>query len=324
MGTLSAKDYNIVAVDKLGSAFEFVDCSTKKSLKRISLPSRPHELVVNSDESKAYVTVYGDGVYGNNVHRGHQVAVIDLVKRELESFIDIAPYQAPHGISWDANGKLWVTVDKSRHVLCIDPETHRVEDAVGLDTDGCHWVVATQRGKKIYTSNKDTDNVCVVNPLTRKLTKRISVPNGTEGIDSSRDGRFIYASDHKFPKLIVIDTHKDEIKQTVELRGYKEIGFWDDHEMRVRTTLDDKYVVISGYKWDVAVLVEAADPENQTLLPTKKGPMGWGFPPYDHNLVLLADHDSGSLSYIDLTQKKFVDSFPCGTGVECLEFIRAK
>jgi DNA-binding beta-propeller fold protein YncE len=324
MSKLSAGDYILVAVDKVGCGIEFVDVQTRKSLKRLTMPSRPHEIVIAPDEATAYVTIYGDGIYGNNVHRGHQIAIIDLKKQELAGFIDIRPYQAPHGLTWDANGKLWITVDKSRHVLCVDPETRTIEDAVACDTDGCHWVVATQGGKKIYTSNKDTDNLCVIDPTTRKLVKRVTVPNGTEGIDSSRNGKWIYTSDHKDPKLIVIDTHKDEIKQTIDLRGYKDISFWEDHEMRVRTTLDDKYVVISGYKWDVAVIVDAVDPENQTLLQTKKGPMGFGFPPFDVNQVYLADHDSGSISVIDLTTKQFVESFPCGTGVECMEFILAK
>ncbi len=323
MNNHSAKDYVIVAVDKLGSAVEFVDGGTRKSIKRLSMPQRPHELVITPDETKAFVTIYGDGIYGNNVHRGHQLAIIDLGKKEHVGFIDIAPYQAPHGLAWDANGRLWVTVDKSSHVLCINPETGKIEAAVDCNTDGCHWVVSTQHGKKIYTSNKDTDNLCVIDPQSRNLIKRIGVPNGTEGIDSSHNGNWIYTSDHKLPRLLIIDTGKDEVKQTVDLRGYKEISFWEDHEMRVRTTLDDRYVVISGYKWDVAVIMEAAKPENQTLLSTKKGPMGFGFPPYDHNLVYMADHDSGSISVIDLKQKKFIDVFPCGTGVECLEFISA-
>jgi hypothetical protein len=39
--------------------------------------------------------------------------------------------------------------------------------------------------------------------------------------------------------------------------------------------------------------------------------------------VYLADHDSSSISIIDLTKKAFVESFPCGKGVEVMEFIPA-
>jgi len=323
MSKANGNAYQLVAVDKLGSGLEFVDPSTKKSIKRLSLPARPHEIVVSADKKLAYVTIYGDGIYGNNTHRGHQLAVIDLTRREKVGEIELNPFQAPHGLAIDGQGILWASCDKSQTVVAVDPKTGKILDAINTGTDGCHWIVPVAGGSKLYTSNKDTWFVRVIDTKQRTLAKRIEVPNGTEGICCSPDGKTVYASDHKLPKLLTFDTAKDEVTQTVDLCGYGEIPMYEDHEMRVRTTLDGRYVMISGYKWNVAVIVNAANQTEQTLLKTKVGPMGWGFPPFDTNLVYLADHDSSSISIIDLTKKEFVDSFPCGKGVEVIEFIPA-
>ncbi len=319
----NGKGYVLVAVDKVGCGIEFVDPVTKKSIKRLNMPARPHELVVTPDHKLAYVTIYGDGIYGNNVHRGHQLDVIDLQRMEKVDQVDLSPWQAPHGLAWDAYGKLWVTCDKSRHVIVINPNTKTVERAVPTDTDGCHWIIAVDGGRRMYTSNKDTPYVGVFDAEQQTLTKRIEVPNGVEGICSSPDGKIAYASDHRETRLLQFDTQTDTLKQTVELKGYSQIPVYEDHEMRVRATPDGKYVVISGYKWDVAVIVDAADLTKQKLLKTRKGPMGFGFPPFDPTLVYMADHDSGSISVIDLKTKDYAESFPCGTGVECMEFIPA-
>ena len=60
--------------------------------------------------------MYGDGVYGNNPHPGHNIAVIDLASRQITKMIDVSPYIAPHGIMVDPSGsKLYVTCDRAEN-----------------------------------------------------------------------------------------------------------------------------------------------------------------------------------------------------------------
>ena len=68
------------------------------------------------------------------------------------------------------------------------------------------------------------------------------------------------------------------------------------------------------------MILETADMSRQTLLRTKKGPMGLAFSA-DSTKAYLADHDSGSISVIDLAKKDFIGAFQCGTGVETMELI---
>lgn len=42
------------------------------------LPPHPHELMLSPDGKTIYASIYTDGVYGNNVHPGHEIVMIDL------------------------------------------------------------------------------------------------------------------------------------------------------------------------------------------------------------------------------------------------------
>src|SRR5262245_34512459 len=101
----------LIMVDKVGGQVRFFDPATDKELASFApTPEagvKAHEVAISPDHKTAYVTVYGDGVYGNNPHPGHSVAIIDLASRKMTGSIDIAPHQAPHGIQVDAKGMLY-------------------------------------------------------------------------------------------------------------------------------------------------------------------------------------------------------------------------
>ena len=188
----------LLAVDKVGNGFEFRDPGTHARLARIELPARPHELVVTPDKKTAYVSIYGDGIYGNNTHPGHQVAVIDLAARRLVDFIDVSPFFALYGIPLDASGMLWLTCDKSLYLLVIDPRAKAVQNR--NPDGGARYPLdrrAPGRGKKFYGSNKDNAFIFVFDVDSRTIARKIPVPNGTEGIAISPDGKRVYASDHE-------------------------------------------------------------------------------------------------------------------------------
>lgn len=315
---------DLLVINKLGQTVEFLDLERRRSVASLSLPPRPHELLLSPDGRTAYVSIYGDGIYGNNIHPGHQIAAIDLVKRELTGLIELGAYRAPHGLAWDAAGLLWLTCDKSGAVLALDPQTQQIRAEVPTDTKGTHWVVATPDGGKLYASNKDTDYLSVINTKRRSLQGTIAVANGVEGITVSPDGSRVYAADHSQPGLYAIDTATDSVLQRVPLANFPPIPFAADHEMRVRVTPDGRWIVISAYQWNLVVIVEASDLSRQRIISAGQGPMGFAFPE-DSRLVYVANHDGGTISVIDLEQGLILDTFSSGTtphtGPETMEFI---
>src|SRR5689334_8815040 len=91
----------LIMIDKRGGYVRFFDPMTFKEISKLTIDGTPHELAISPDHKTAYVPNYGDGVYGNNPHPGHTIAVIDLGAREVRATIDISPYVAPHGLQVD-------------------------------------------------------------------------------------------------------------------------------------------------------------------------------------------------------------------------------
>lgn len=311
--------HGLIAVDKVGVHVRFFDPSSYKEIANLDIGVRPHELAISPDHRTAYVTIYGDGIYGRNPHPGHSIAIIDLASKQLVGSIDTLPYLAPHGITVDAAGMLYVTCDQSRALLVIDPRKRSVEAAI--DTEGTgHWHAVLPDGTKAYIANKgDRPFVSVLDLQARKMTGRVPTPNGTEGITVSPDGKRVIAADHLLPELIVIDTESDTVRERVRLKDNPVISASKDHAIRPRFTLDGTRVVTSNYSSAVVNVLEAENLRgSQQLLIVEKGPMGFAFAE-DRRTALVANHDNGTVSVLDL-EGKVLGDFDSGIGVETLAF----
>jgi len=125
------------------------------------VPARPHDFIFSADHKRAYVTIYGDGIYGNNPHPGHLVVAIDTTSHQIVDTIDVAPYRAPHGIQIDAKGYLLISCDLDHKILVVDPASHKILKAMdAIVTD--HWIALLPDGKKVYTSNKNDQEFSTV------------------------------------------------------------------------------------------------------------------------------------------------------------------
>lgn len=96
----------IVAIDKRGSHAYFLDPLSFEELAHIGLPARPHEVAISADHRQAFVSIYGNGIYGNNTQPGCSIVVLDLASRAQVGTLDVSPYLAPHGLVFGADGLL--------------------------------------------------------------------------------------------------------------------------------------------------------------------------------------------------------------------------
>src|SRR5437870_5087825 len=85
----------LLMIDKLGMRVRFFDPKTNQELANVDVGIKPHEFAITPDHKIAYVTVYGDGVYGANTHPNHLIAIMDLVSHQQVGTIDVSPYIAP-------------------------------------------------------------------------------------------------------------------------------------------------------------------------------------------------------------------------------------
>jgi DNA-binding beta-propeller fold protein YncE len=308
----------LIMVDKVGGQVRFFDPATDKELTSFAPAPDPgakaHEVAISPDHKTAYVTVYGDGVYGNNPHPGHTVAIIDLASRKMTGSIDIAPHQAPHGIQVDANGLLYVACDLSRKVLILDPVKRTLVAAIDVEGTG-HWLALLPDASKLYVANKnDKRFVSVVDVKSRKMIGQIPMPNGTQGIVASPDGRTVLVADFSEPVLHVVSTAKDAVTDSVRVTGverglYK--VFYSPDGRRVLTALPSGQINI----FDAANL----HAPQKVVKSAGTALMGFAFSA-DGKTALVGNHGEGTVTRFDLDTGAVLGTFPAGKGVETLAY----
>jgi YVTN family beta-propeller protein len=304
----------LIMIDKRGGLVRFFDPETLEQISTLELSGPPHELAISPDHKTAYVPLYGDGVYGNNPHPGHEIVKIDLERRAIAGVIDVAPYQAPHGLQVDQDGKLYASCDLSRKLLVIDPEAGRIEAAI--DTEGTgHWAAVLPDGSKAYVANKnDRDFVSVIDLRARTMIARIPMPNGTQGITVSPDGERVLAVDFREPKFVVVDTASDEIVATVHLDG-NSVG-----PFRARFSPDGATLVTVNHIDNLANVFDGRDlSKKQRVLEVGRQPFGIAYGP-DGRTVLVSNHGDGTISVMSLDDAEVTAAFTAGTGIETLSY----
>ena len=304
----------LIMIDKLGGHVRFFDPTTLREVSTLTIAGTPHELAISPDHKTAYVPDYGAGVYGRNPQPGHTIAVIDLASRKLLDTIDVSPHQAPHGLQVDANGMLYAACDASRKLLVIDPSKREVVAAI--DTDGTgHWIAVLPDGSKAYVANKnDRRFVSVIDIVNRKLATTIAMPNGTQGITASPDGKHVLALDLTEPKLAVIDTATDTIASHIVIANAKR-GLW-----RARYSPDGRRLLVSSSAENTLHVLDAHAPHGpQHVIKTGRTPFGIAFTP-DSRSALIGNHGDGTVDVIDLQTLKTVRTFKAGTGIETLSY----
>lgn len=313
--------HGIIMVDKIGSRVLFFGPSGDRELGELR-PSadpalRPHELAISPNAGTAYVSVYGDGVFGKNPHPGHTIAIIDLPTRRMVGSIDVSPYRAPHGMQVDAAGRLYVACDLDHKVLVIDPASRHIEAAIDVGAAG-HWIaLAPHEGQegRVYVSAHGTEPfISVLDVHSRRVIDRIPIEHGTMGITVSPDGRTVLAADADGPILHIISAGTDREIGKVRVRDY------DRGLYKVFYSPDGRYVLTCLPTGQINIF-NAADLESPQRIVHSPGTalMGFAFSA-DGRSALTGNHGQGTVSRIDLASGRITDTFAAGKGVETLAY----
>ncbi|MGI5532071.1 YncE family protein [Streptomyces syringium] len=223
----------LAVVSQSGPTVTFFDARTHEPLRVLEVPAEPHELCFDADRRLLYcTTAYVSGYYHAHQGRARDITVIDVDTHEIVATLDTAPDHAPHGLALDpARSRLYVSVEATGSepggVIVYDTRTHERLTRIPLMADGPHWFAITPDGRRGYSTNKEAEFVSVVDLDRDEFTGRIAVP-GSEGLDVSRDGRYVYVAAPKgdfgappaaAPGIRVIDTATGAIVRTLPTEG---------------------------------------------------------------------------------------------------------
>jgi DNA-binding beta-propeller fold protein YncE len=303
----------IIAIDKVGGKVLFLNpTSLETQVTLDGFVPRPHELAISPDQRFGYVSIYGDGIHGNNPHPGKSLAVIDLQGRKHIGDIDLSPYVAPHGSEFGPDGLLYVVCEDSGVVVSIDTSTRRIVNAVEIGSKLCHRISLQKRNMRCWTENEEDSTSSVLDLGTHKKIKDIKTPNPLVGLDISPDEKTIVLVDANEPQILVVDTEKQAITGKVRLEGH------DKPAQIAHYSPDGRWLTVTSYEAPLGTIF-SADLKTQKLLHLGKGPMNMAYHP-NGETVVIANHDEGSVAEVELATGIVLRTVPAGKGVETLSY----
>ncbi|HVU24575.1 MAG TPA: cytochrome D1 domain-containing protein [Opitutus sp.] len=218
----AAESHGLVLVTEKGSrSLGLVDPVTLEQIATIVEDGvTGHEVAASPDGRRAFVPIYGNAGVGQPGTDGRLMRVLDLRKREIVGTVDFGKGVRPHLPVYDpVKNLLYVTTELENAITVIDPKTLTIVGTVPTGQPESHMLVLSHDGRRGYTANVGPGTVSVLDLDARKLVKVIKVADTTQRISISPDDRFVVTADQLNPKLIVIDTAKDEVGGEIELPG---------------------------------------------------------------------------------------------------------
>jgi DNA-binding beta-propeller fold protein YncE len=311
----------LLLIDKRGNHVRFFDPASFQELASFSTGAKAaHDFAISPDHRTAYIPIYGDGIIRRNPNPGTEILIVDLASRKQTGTIDIAPYQAPHGIQVDADGMLYVVCDISQKLLVVNPRTRKVEAAIDIEGSG-HWLTILPDATKAYVSlQRGGDFISIVDLKARKMVGKVPVPGGTVGITGSPDGKRVLAmtgGPKEAATVIVIDTGTNAIVDRVALQGHSEPGY------KLSVSPDGTVLITCAYAGNgqsfVNVLSMSDLHGKQLVVNAGRAPMGFGFGP-DGRTALVANDGDGTVTVVDVRQGVVTSTFKGGTGIETVSY----
>ena len=301
---------NLILTAKSANKIQFFDAATLAKTGEIDMPASTHEMIRSPDGGKVYASVYGGGIFGKNKDPDRRIAVIDLASKKLERTIDVGNNYAPHSVMMDAGGTLWSTAELGNAVLAIDPETDKVER---IDLGGApHWITVSHSTGKLFASFKTKETVAVVDTASRRMTNKIAIPHGAEGIAVSPDGETLFVCAHWKGVVHVIDVHTHALRRTLAIAGAPGEA---NQLRRVRVSPDGRYVCASSHVDNFAAVYDADTLKQIGGFATPKAPMGFGFAA-DGKHAYLCCHDAAITLEFELDNGRVTRQFPTAAGCE--------
>lgn len=321
----------LLVASQMGQKLDFFDVPSLERLASIDdLIAQPHEMAYDPARRLAYLThTYREGAYGEGKPKGHELSVIDVDRREVVDVIDISPWTGPHDVEFDPVADIIYTgVERDGEgrngLVAIDAKTREVIWNVPLAAANAHWITLSPDGSRCYASHKEAESISVIDLRERVELEPIPSPGGTEEIDVSPDGRFLFAASPVMsitidvshgrlikkappagtpsPRLLKIETASGEVVDTLD-------GFTERvSAMRVGPT---GVVLVSEMHFPepdapsdtvVAGLVHAIDGETMERLgtaATEELPFTIRFSP-DGGTAYVANLKTGTVSVLDV------------------------
>lgn len=289
----------LIVLNKDEDTLSLVSLASNEVVKTIPSDHNPHEVVVSPDGLKTYVTC----------SLGNTIDVIDNGSFEIIDRITDPEFDFPHGVGIDHHGMLYMASTYSSKVFFINTASDRIVARIDTSEKHSHMIALTPDEKTIYVPNIGSDNLSIVSTETRKISGRIEVGGGPEGVAVHPNGKWLYVANQHDNNLMILDTAHHEILWK------RKIGACP---IRVVFSPDGKYALIPNRESDdlSVILTEqtlngSTRPWEIKRIPVGKWPGGTVFNSAG-SFAYVANNKTNDISIIDMTSLKEVGRIDVG------------
>lgn len=207
----------LVVANQVEHTLLLVDPSNRRELAKVVVGVNGHEVTLSTDGRFAYVPIYGNSGVGRPGTDGSSIDIVDVQARKLAGNIDLGKGVRPHKAEFGPDGLLYVTAELANSLYVVDVSARKVVAEIPTGQAEAHMVVLSPDGHRAYTANVGPGSVSVLDVEKRKLITVIPLTKRVQRISRTLDGRLVFTHDQDKPRMAVIDTSTNKIKQWVEL-----------------------------------------------------------------------------------------------------------
>jgi YVTN family beta-propeller protein len=178
-----------------------------------------HEVAASPDGKLAFVPIYGNSGVGKPGTDGTKIVVVDIASGKVTGEIDFDHGVRPHCPVFGPDGTLYVTTELNQSVTIIDPKTLKIVGSIPTGQPESHMFTIAHNGLRGYTANVGPGTVSVLDIKARKTLAVIPISSNTQRIAISNDDKWVLTSDQTQPRLAVIETATNSVKNWVKLDG---------------------------------------------------------------------------------------------------------
>ena len=203
----ASEEWFIVA-NEAGRRLDYVSLDGKPG-PRVRLRGQPHDVAVDPDHERAWVTM----------NRSDEFAVVDLDAAEVDRYVSTG--HAPHDLLFAPDGRLWVT-DWTGRLLVLDGDEVTASRGLGVEA---HHLAFTPDGSQAWITDHGTNELFVLDADTLEVLETIALPGAPHHVAITADGALAAIADHTNGAVLVYDTETREQVNVIEV-GRGPHGVW--------------------------------------------------------------------------------------------------
>jgi DNA-binding beta-propeller fold protein YncE len=253
----AAQSGTLVVLNQRQHTVDLVDPVAGKLITTISVGVNGHENVLSKDGRIAYVPIYSNTGVGKPGTNGQTIDVVDLAQAKVVKTIDLGHPVRPHKVLMGPDGLLYVTAELNHAIYIVDPAKGVVVGQIPTGAETSHILTVTPDWRLGYTANVLSGSVSVLDMKEHKLIKVIPLTKRVQRIVLSNDGRYAFSSDWDQPRVAVIDTKTNELKQWIPVEGVPYV---------TQPTPDGKWLVVAGTSADGKGVLNVVDLKTLTVV----------------------------------------------------------